>query len=136
MLSLDTNIVIAVMTERSARAGEQFRQALLQKVPLAISSVVLLELWYGAARSANPARNRQRIEDFLCAPIELLALSPEDAMMAGDIRAMLEAAGTPIGPHDLQIAGQAQARGLTVVTDNEREFRRVANLQVVNWLRP
>ena len=135
MLSLDTNIVIAIMTERSPAAIENFRQAILEKVPLAMSAVVLLELWYGAARSANPERNRRRIDDFLSAPIDLLDFSPEDAMAAGDIRASLEAAGTPIGPHDLQIAGQAKARRLTVVTDNEREFRRVPHLEVINWLR-
>jgi tRNA(fMet)-specific endonuclease VapC len=67
-------------------------------------------LRYGAAKSARPERNARRILDFLGGPIEVLPFGSEDADEAGDIRAVLERAGTPIGPYDVIIAAQARAR--------------------------
>jgi len=97
--------------------------------------VVLLELWYGGRKKrAHPDRNKANLESLLASPIDILTFDALDAMKSGEVRALLERAGTPIGPNDLQIAGQALARGLTVVTNNEREFRRVPDLLVTNWL--
>jgi tRNA(fMet)-specific endonuclease VapC len=136
MLSLDTNTVIGILTGRSPRARVCFAKASRDQVTISISSIVLLELWYGCARSAQPERNRATIIEFLDSPVGLMAFDADDARRTGELRAALAKLGTPIGPHDVQIAGQALARGLTLVTDNEREFRRVAGLQVTNWLRP
>jgi tRNA(fMet)-specific endonuclease VapC len=136
MLSLDTNIVIAIMTRRSPLAVARFHDAVKARTPLMLSVVVLLELEYGAEKSLHPDRNRSRIVDFLQAPLEVLPFTQQDARHAAALRADLERQGRPIGPYDVQIAAQALDRGLTVVTDNEREFRRIAQLQVTNWLRP
>ena len=135
MLSLDANVVIAILTGRSTLARSRFAEARSNGVRTYISSVVILELWYGAAKSARPKENGAKLLEFLDSPLECLAFGADDAKAAGSIRADLERQGTPIGPADLQIAGQAVARGLTVVTDSEREFRRVPGLSVLNWIR-
>ena len=135
MLSLDTNVVIAILTGRSPLARSLLVEARSSGVETCISSVVILELWYGVAKSARPKENEAKLLEFLDSPLECLSLDADDAKVAGILRAELERKGTPIGPNDLQIAGQAVARGLTVVTDNEREFRRVPGLPVLNWLR-
>lgn len=135
MLSLDTNTVIGILTGRSPLARARLVEARSAGLTVALSASVLLELWYGVAKSARPAANALKLKEFLDSPLGVLAFDADDARVTGQIRAALERKGTPIGPIDVQIAGQALARGLTVVTDNEREFRRVPDLQVVNWLR-
>jgi tRNA(fMet)-specific endonuclease VapC len=97
---------------------------------------VLFELRYGAAKSARPERNAQRIIDFLSGPIEVLPFAPADAEEAGDIRAALERAGTPIGPYDILVAAQARRRDALLVTANEREFARVPRLKLEDWAMP
>jgi tRNA(fMet)-specific endonuclease VapC len=94
---------------------------------------VLFELRYGAAKSARPARNAQRITDFLAGPIEILPFESGDAEEAGDIRAALERAGTPIGPYDVLVAAQARWRDALLVTANGREFARVPRLKLEDW---
>ena len=103
---------------------------------LAISSIVLFELRYGAAKSARPQRNTQRIADFLSGPIEVLPFEPADADEAGDIRAALERAGTPIGPYDVLVAAQARQRDALLVTANTSEFARVPRLKLEDWGMP
>ena len=134
MFSLDTNTVIGILTGRSPLARTRLIEARAANAIIVVSLVVLLELWYGAEKSAYSDRNKANLESFLASPVEVLTFDASDAMASGEIRALLERAGTPIGPNDLQIAGQALARGLTVVTNNEREFRRVPNLYVTNWI--
>jgi tRNA(fMet)-specific endonuclease VapC len=136
MFALDTNIVIAVMTERSAGAVHKLREAALAEQRLCVSTVVLSELWYGAENSVYRARNRERVMEFLSGPVEVIALDSDDAKATGSLRASLAKLGRPIGANDLLIAGQALARGMTLVTDNVREFGRVAGLRVENWIRP
>jgi tRNA(fMet)-specific endonuclease VapC len=80
--------------------------------------------------------NTQRLEAFLAGPIALLTFDDRDARVAGEIRATLEAAGTPIGPYDLLIAGQAVRNGLTLVTANASEFARVSGLTLEDWAQP
>jgi tRNA(fMet)-specific endonuclease VapC len=92
------------------------------------------ELRLGAAKSASSARTRRLLERFL-APFQVVPFSSPDAAAYARIRAGLERAGTPIGPLDTLIAAQAVARGLILVTDNEREFRRVPGLSLQNWRR-
>jgi len=93
----------------------------------------MFELWYGAAKSIQQQRNTERLVDFLTGPIQILTLDAEDAREAGEIRATLAKAGTPIGPYDVLIAAQARRRGATLVTANAREFARVPGLKTEDW---
>jgi tRNA(fMet)-specific endonuclease VapC len=136
MICLDTNAVIAVLNHPTSMVRTRIDAAIGLGRPLAISSIVLLELRYGAAKSARPKRNAQRIIDFLSGPIEVLPFAPADAEEAGDIRAELERAGTPIGPYDVLIAAQARRRDALLVTANEREFARVPRLKLEDWAMP
>src|SRR5262245_421033 len=129
MICLDTNAIIAALNDRTSPVRARIDAAIRLKHPLAVSSIVLFELWYGAAKSARPDRNAQRIADFLAGPIDILAFEPADAEEAGYIRAALERAGTPIGPYDLLVAAQARRRDALLVTANEREFARVPRLK-------
>ena len=128
---LDTNALIALL--RPSR-----RQAILQRLlvqrpgDVATSAIVAYELYFGAANSSRPEDNRRRL-DLLFQDIAPLPFVREDAVEAGAIRARLKALGTPIGPYDVLIAGQALARGLTLVTGNTREFARVKRLAVTDW---
>jgi tRNA(fMet)-specific endonuclease VapC len=97
-----------------------------------VSVITEAELRTGAAKSTSPARTLQRIENFL-RPFTVLEFTSDDAIVYAAIRAKLEGAGTPIGPLDTLIASQAVARKLTLVSNNEREFRRVAGLTLANW---
>ncbi len=136
MICLDTNAVIAALNDRSSPVRSRIAAATGMAQPLAISSIVLFELRYGAAKSAQPARNAQRIDDFLAGPISILPFEPADAEEAGGIRAALERAGTPIGPYDVLVAAQARRHGAILVTANEREFARVPALRIEDWTMP
>jgi tRNA(fMet)-specific endonuclease VapC len=136
MICLDTNVVIAVLNDRTSPALARIEAAISAGDTLAISSIVLYELWYGAAKSARPERNARRIADFLAGPIEVLPFEPADAEEAGDIRAALERAGTPIGPYDVLVAAQARRRDALLVTANAREFARVPRLKFEDWAIP
>lgn len=133
MICLDTNAVIAVLNDRASPVRTKIEAAIASGSALAISSIVLFELRYGAAKSARPERNLQRIADFLAGPIEILPFEPADAEEAGDIRAALEQAGTPIGPYDVLVAAQARRHDALLVTANEREFSRVQRLNLEDW---
>jgi tRNA(fMet)-specific endonuclease VapC len=133
MICLDTNAVIAVINNRPSPVRAKIDAAIASGDTLAISSIVLFELRYGAVKSARPERNLQRIADFLAGPIEILPFEPADAEEAGDIRAALEQAGTPIGPYDVVLAGQARRHDALLVTANEREFARVPRLKFEDW---
>jgi tRNA(fMet)-specific endonuclease VapC len=98
-----------------------------------VSTIVVHELWYGVAKSEQVAANTRSLGRFLSWPLEVLDFNANDARVAGEIRALLARRGTPIGPYDTLIAGQALARGLTLVTANTREFARVDGLSLVNW---
>jgi len=99
---------------------------------LGVSSVVAHELYYGAYRSQQVEFNLETLR-LLFADLAILDLDREDARIAGEIRADLKRKGTPIGPYDVLIAGQAKARALGLVTNNTREFSRVQGLQIENW---
>lgn len=97
-----------------------------------ISVVTEGELRTGAAKSSSPVKTLHLIENFL-RPLAILDFTSEDAKVYATVRAKLERAGTPIGPLDTLIASQAIARKLTLVSNNEREFRRVSSLAIANW---
>jgi tRNA(fMet)-specific endonuclease VapC len=130
---LDTNAVIALVTRRS----EALRRRVEAVEPgrLATSSIVAHELYFGAYRSRKIEFNLETLR-LLFTDIVILDLDREDARTAGEIRATLTRHGTPIGPYDVLIAGQAKARGLTLVTNNLSEFRRVDGLKLEDWTQP
>jgi tRNA(fMet)-specific endonuclease VapC len=130
---LDTNAVIALLKDEPAIFRKRLRRAVSRGAAIAVSSIVLYELWYGVARSARRRENAERLRVFLSGGIEVSAFDEEDARTAGDLRATLEGAGTPIGPYDLLIAAQALRTGATLVTANVAEFTRVPDLQWQDW---
>ncbi|MDP3748416.1 MAG: tRNA(fMet)-specific endonuclease VapC [Phenylobacterium sp.] len=127
---LDTNLCIRVLRDRPRQVRERFK---LEADSLCISTIVLTELLYGAAKSDRPEHNRSEVERF-AARLEVLPFDEAAADHAADIRASLERQGQPIGGYDLLIAGHARSRGLTVVTGNLAEFRRVDGLRCEDWL--
>lgn len=130
---LDTNAVVALLRNKPARVRERYREAEASDDYLAVSSIVLFELWYGAAKSSQVPENTERLRILLSGDLDLLDFDDEDARTAGQVRADLEKIGTPIGAYDLLIAGQALRRGLTVVTANTSEFSRVTGLGWEDW---
>ena len=130
---LDTNAVIALLKNEPAIFRKRLRRTVSKGAAIAVSSIVLYELWYGVARSARRRENAERLRVFLSGGVAVNAFSEEDAMTAGDLRATLEAAGTPIGPYDLLIAAQALRSNATLVTANVSEFDRVPGLQWQDW---
>lgn len=133
MVFLDTNIVIAVMTRRLPTLTERIEAELGFGTQLYLSAIVLSELDYGARKSSAPQRNLERISEFLAAVAGVAAFDADDAAEAGDIRAYLEARGTPIGANDLLVAAQSRCRSSLLVTSNRREFDRVPGLLVTDW---
>lgn len=126
---LDTNLCIRVLRDRPKGLRKRFNA---EASGLSISSIVLYELLFGAAKSARPAENRHAVEAF-AARLAVLDFDADAAAHAGEIRADLERQGTPIGGYDLLIAGHARSRGLVVVTGNLAEFRRVEGLRCEDW---
>ena len=133
MICLDTNIVISMLNDEASPALLRVSDAMRVNRPVAVSSVVLFELYFGAAKSTHSERNARRISEFAASTIQVLPFESEDAMEAGDIRAALRRKGTPIGPYDVLIAAQARRRDALLVTANMREFRRVPGLNVEDW---
>lgn len=127
---LDTNICFFTIKNKPQVVREAFNRHHGQ---LAISTVTLMELIYGAEKSAAPERNLAIVEGF-AARLDVLDYDIQGAAHTAQLRAELAKAGTPIGPYDRMIAGHARARGLTLVTNNLREFQRVPGLRVEDWV--
>ena len=127
---LDTNICIYVMKNYPQDLREKFN-ALAEQ--LCISSITLGELHYGAEKSVRRADNLTVIEHFVTR-LDVLPFDAKAAVHYGQVRAELERAGTPCGPHDMQIGGHARSQGLIVVTNDAREFSRMKGIRVENWV--
>lgn len=127
---LDTNIAIYVIKRRPPEALVTFNQHASQ---ICISSITLAELVHGVEKSAKPEHNLRQVEDFV-SRLTILDYGQKAAAHYGDIRAVLERKGTPIGVNDLHIAGHARSEGLTLVTNNLKEFERVEALRLDNWV--
>lgn len=126
---LDTNICIDVIKRRPQELLETSNGHAGQ---MAISAITFSELLHGVEKSAAPSRNLAAVEDFT-SRLELLPYGPRAALHYGQIRASLERCGTPIGVNDLHIAAHARSEGLTLVSNNLREFQRVEGLLLENW---
>lgn len=127
---LDTNACVIYLNGRSPSMRDRLLSTPVND--LAVCSVVKAELFYGAFRSNNPNRTLERQQTFLAQFISL-PFTDEAALLAGQIRAGLASAGTPIGSYDLQIAAIALTNNLTLVTHNTREFERIDGLQIEDW---
>jgi tRNA(fMet)-specific endonuclease VapC len=127
---LDTNICLHVMKNYPQDLREKFNSLAEQ---LCISSITLGELHYGAEKSARRADNLTTVTHFV-ARLDVLPFDAKAAAHYGQLRAELERAGTPSGPHDMQIGGHARSQGLIVVTNNAREFSRMKGIRVENWV--
>lgn len=126
---LDTNICIFTIKNKPQAVRETFER---QHGRLCISAVTLMELIYGAEKSAAPERNLAVIEGF-SARLEVLKYDQEAATHTGQLRAELAKTVTPIGPYDQMILGHARSQGLILVTNNLREFLRVPGLRIEDW---
>ncbi len=126
---LDTNLCIRVLRDRPETLRERFNR---EADGLCISTIILTELLYGAAKSVRPERNRLEVERF-AARLEVLPFDVEAAGHAAEIRAKLERLGQSIGGYDVLIAGHARSRGFIVVTGNLGEFNRVEGLRCEDW---
>lgn len=127
---LDTNIVIYVIKQRPLPVLEVFNR---RHGRMAISAITVAELVHGAEKSSDPARNLAVVEDF-ASRLMVLPYGEKAAYHYGSIRSVLEKSGQPIGINDLHIAAHARSEGLTLVTDNLREFERVPGLLLENWV--
>ena len=133
MICLDTNAVISLLNDEASPLYPRVESAIEGGQAVAYSSIVLFELWYGVGMSARRDWNAQRIADFASGALQVLDFTAEDAEEAGNVRAALRRAGTPIGPYDVLIAAQARRRDALLVTANTREFARVPGLKTEDW---
>ena len=129
LLDTDTCIYALKQNERVLR-----RLLSTAREDVVVSVITEAELRTGATKSSSPVKTLHLLENFL-SPLTLIDFTSRDAIAYAGVRAKLERAGTPIGPLDTLIASQALGRNLTLVTNNEREFRRVAGLTIANWIR-
>ena len=127
---LDTNICIYAITHRPPEVLAALRRHEIDG--LGVSSITVAELFFGVAKSGS-LRKRLALQQFLD-PLEIADFDRAAAAAYGPLRATLEAAGTPIGALDTQIAAHALALGVTLVSHNTREFARVPGLRLANWV--
>ncbi len=128
---LDTNICIYLIKKHSPEILGRFQKHAPQDV--AISSITLFELQYGIEKSQFRQRSEEALEKFL-QPLNLIELDRSAAIEAAVICAQLEKKGISIGSYDLLIAGLARSRDMTLVTNNTKEFKRIINLQLEDWI--
>jgi len=128
---LDTNICIALIKRKPPQVLKRFTAYKVGDI--GISWVTLAELEFGVAKSQHPDTNRAALDEFVL-PLEIASLDREAATAYGRVRATLEKTGTPIGSLDMMIGAHALALGVTLATNNTREFSRIKGLTVVDWL--
>ena len=131
MYLLDTNICIYLIKNSYPFMTEKVFS--YEPSDIAISSITVFELEYGAAKSKWGEETKRKLAVFL-SPFTILPFSTEDAIAAGQVRAPLEKSGRPIEPYDTLIAAQGISRGLTVVTHNTNEFIRVPGIKLEDWV--
>ena len=127
---LDTNICIYLIKQRPESVARELQKQAVGDV--GVSTITVAELYVGAAKSQARERSLSALQQFL-APLVLADFDAAAAAVYGDTRAYLERKGTPIGSLDTMIAAHALSLGVALVTNNEREFRRVPGLRLANW---
>ncbi len=128
---IDTNICIYIMNEKPIKVIQKFKDTEIGQI--GISSITVSELYYGVSKSKFPKKNATRLEEFLT-PFEILPYTENASRFYGEIRAQLESQGSIIGPLDLLIAAHAMSNDLVLITNNEKEFRRIDSLKIENWV--
>ena len=128
---LDTNICIYLIKKRPAKVFEKFQQCQIGQI--CISAITLSELELGVSNSAQPQKNQMALYQFLI-PIDILDYPCGAAQYYGELRSHLKQRGSPIGANDLLIAAHALSLNIPIVTNNTKEFNRVPNLQIENWI--
>jgi tRNA(fMet)-specific endonuclease VapC len=125
---LDANAIVDLLNNADSKLAKRVRRETPNDI--AISAIVSHELFYGAYKSGRQIQNVGRIDALQFAVLEF---DKEDARQSGSVRALLASRGTPIGPYDVLIAGQALARNMILITRNMDEFSRVPGLQAEDW---
>ena len=128
---LDTNICIYIIKRQPPQVLDKFRTLDLSDV--GISSITVAELEYGAYKSQQTDRNRVAFNQFLM-PLEIVPFDERATQNYGQLRSQLERQGIVIGSMDMLIASQALSLGLILVTNNVKEFSRIPDLVVENWV--
>jgi tRNA(fMet)-specific endonuclease VapC len=126
---LDTNICIYALKQNQVVLTRLLAE---RPIDVCLSVITEAELRTAAAKSASSVKTTRLLEHFL-RPLAILDFTSDDALAYAAVRARLDHAGTPIGPLDTLIAAQAIARKLTLVSNNEREFKRIAGMRLENW---
>ncbi len=129
---LDTNICIYIIKKKPQDLIEKFKKC--NVFDIAISSITFSELEYGIQKSKFSGKNRLALHQFL-APIEILPYDGQCAFHYGKIRQFLEASGQIIGPLDMLIASHCMSLDYVLITNNEKEFKRIPDLKIANWLK-
>lgn len=127
---LDTNICIYLINDRPPSVRRHLEA--LEPGDVGVSSITVAELAYGVAKTGS-RRNRTALEGFLL-PLEIAQFGVDASMTYGEVRSSVERRGTPIGPLDMLIAAHTIALDIVLVTNNQREFARVAGLRLANWV--
>lgn len=130
---LDTNTCIYIIKRSPEHVYQRFRR--LHVGDVGISAITFCELQFGVSNSANPDKNQQALTEFL-GPLDVQDFPAGASPVYGAIRAHLQRAGTPIGNYDLLLAAHALYQRLVLVTNNAREFQRVPDLRIENWIEP
>ena len=128
---IDTNICIYIMNNHPPEVIKKFRKIGVGNI--CISSITVSELQYGACKSKQIKKNIKRLNEFL-SPFKIISYDESASECYGEIRSRLEKQGKVIGPLDMLIAAQALSKNLTLITNNEKEFKRVKSLKVKNWI--
>jgi len=128
---LDTNICIYIIKKKPESVIKRFEK--LKSGSVAISTITLSELYYGVSKSSKPDENMIALQEFI-SPLEVLDYTSVDALVYGKIRNSLEKKGPPIGAMDLLIASIAKSQDLILVTNNTKEFSRITDLKIENWV--
>jgi tRNA(fMet)-specific endonuclease VapC len=127
---LDTNICIYLIKQNPAKVLKHFKSHAIGDI--GISSVTLAELRDGVSKSQHIEKNQQALDEFVL-PLEIADFDETAAQEYGTIRAEIERAGKPIGSMDMLIGAHAHALGVTLVTNNTKEFKQIKNLKIVDW---
>ena len=128
---LDTNICIAIIKRKPPQVLKRFTAYKVGEI--GISSVTLAELEFGVAKSQHREKNQAALDEFIL-PLEIASFDREAARIYGRVRATLEGKGTPVCTLDTMIGAHALVGGVTLATNNTREFSRIKGLTVVDWL--
>jgi tRNA(fMet)-specific endonuclease VapC len=128
---LDTNMCIYIIKKKPTSVLEKFQSMHIGDV--AISTITLAELQFGVYHSTQPDQNREALNSFII-PLEITPFDEAAAFCYGRIRAYLQARGITIGAMDMLIAAHAQSLSFTLVTNNAREFDRIPDLPLANWI--